>query len=268
MLTLYRFPGATCAAKALLSLNEKGVEFEDRVIDRSDLATEWYRKLNPNGVVPTLTHRGETIIESSIIMNYVNEVFEGPSLRPSDPLARARMSYWMKRADDSLVHLAAMSFGVVMRKNYLQMSPEAREAIYAAIADPSARVSRRSVIEEGVSAPQVAYAIGMLVRLQVALDDALAGGGYLLGDYSLADAAVTPFMMRQATLGVMLDPEQAPHLHRWWGQIKARPSYEPSVTRSQSEGGEVFMRDCANEVAEQLRALRDDGWRSARPQAA
>ena len=41
-----------------------------------------YLKLNPNGVIPTLVHDGNVIIESSIILGYLDEAFPDP---PSTP---------------------------------------------------------------------------------------------------------------------------------------------------------------------------------------
>jgi len=89
MLELYYFPTATCGYKARLALAEKGVDFTARVLDRDagELLTPEYLKLNPNAVVPTLVHDGAVIIESSIIITYVDDAFSGPALSPSDPLS-------------------------------------------------------------------------------------------------------------------------------------------------------------------------------------
>ena len=54
MLELYYFLGATCGLKARLALSEKKVSYKHNVVDRKFLKTDKYRKLNPNGVVPTL----------------------------------------------------------------------------------------------------------------------------------------------------------------------------------------------------------------------
>ena len=81
---LYYFPTATCGCKARLTLAEKGVDFTHRVLDRDagELVTPEYLALNPNAVVPTMVHDGRVLIESSIIMVYTDEAFDGPSLRP------------------------------------------------------------------------------------------------------------------------------------------------------------------------------------------
>ena len=78
MIELYYFPTATCGYKARLTLAEKGVKFVHRVLDRDagELVTPQYLKLNPNAVVPTLVHDGHVLIESSIIMVYVDQAFD------------------------------------------------------------------------------------------------------------------------------------------------------------------------------------------------
>ena len=76
MLELYHFHGATCGLKSRLALAEKGVEYVGHAVERDYLRTPEYRKLNPNGVVPTLIHNGDVVLESSCIINYIDDVFD------------------------------------------------------------------------------------------------------------------------------------------------------------------------------------------------
>jgi glutathione S-transferase len=39
---------------------------------RGDQFDPAYRRLNPNAVVPTLVHDGQVIIESTVIMHYID----------------------------------------------------------------------------------------------------------------------------------------------------------------------------------------------------
>ena len=89
MLELYYFPTATCGYKARLTLAEKGVEYVHRVLNRDsgDLSTPEYLRLNPNAVVQTLVYNGQMLIESSIIMVYIDEAFEGQILSKNIPLS-------------------------------------------------------------------------------------------------------------------------------------------------------------------------------------
>ena len=67
---------------------------------RGDQFDPEYMKLNPNAVVPTLIHDGKVIIESTVIMHYVDDTFYGPSLMPADPLARAKVHMTAKLMDE------------------------------------------------------------------------------------------------------------------------------------------------------------------------
>ncbi|HEY2590802.1 MAG TPA: glutathione S-transferase N-terminal domain-containing protein, partial [Steroidobacteraceae bacterium] len=57
-------------------------------------------KINPIGQVPALVHYGKVVTESTVINEYLDEVFDGPPLRPADPYWRARMRIWTKFVDE------------------------------------------------------------------------------------------------------------------------------------------------------------------------
>ncbi|WP_374572221.1 glutathione S-transferase family protein [Phenylobacterium sp.] len=237
MLALYRFPGATCAAKVLMALHEKGVSFEDKVIGREDLASDWYRRLNPNGVVPTITHQGAVIIESSVILNYVEDAFSGPPLRPASALARARMNYWLRLTDDALESLGVLTYAIVMRRLYQSQTPAQREAQYAAIADPRRRAVRRSVIEYGLEAPEADYAFKTLFGLREHASRAVREADFLAGDeLSLADIALAPFIARMQLLGLLDLAERDDTFDAWWARVQERPSFQRGVVDSMSTG--------------------------------
>jgi glutathione S-transferase len=78
--------------RAWLALREKGVAFEERVVDlrapdhAPDLAT-----ISPARTVPAL-HDGDLVVYDSLaIMEYAEEAFPGPALMPRDPRERARV---------------------------------------------------------------------------------------------------------------------------------------------------------------------------------
>lgn len=231
MLKLYRFPGATCAGKVLIALAEKDVTFDDTVLTREDLVQDWYRALNPLGVVPTIVHDEQVVTESSVILHYIEDAFPGPTLRPDTPLARARMNHWLKRADDTLNSLGTVTYAVFMRQVMLQKSQAELAAYFAAIPEYEKRERLRSVIELGLASPLIPAAVEALVGLQRHIEAAVTSGGYLAGDYSLADAAITPFVDRIANLSLLAGEEEMPSLHRWWSAIRARPSYEVAIGR-------------------------------------
>jgi hypothetical protein len=69
MLELYHNINSVCAQKVRIALAEKGQKVTEHLLtlqgDQNDLA---YMQLNPDGVVPTLVHDGNVVIESSLII--------------------------------------------------------------------------------------------------------------------------------------------------------------------------------------------------------
>ena len=67
MLKLYKFGNSVCAQKVLMTLDEKGLDFETQDINlfKNEQYNPEYLKLNPKGVVPTLDHDGNIIIAVS-----------------------------------------------------------------------------------------------------------------------------------------------------------------------------------------------------------
>src|SRR5215471_18332184 len=91
--TLYNAPPSTCSQRVRFVLNAKGLPFAEVKLDllAGDQLKPDYLALNPNGVVPTLDHDGAIIIDSSVIIEYLDEISPNHSFTPEDPVARARM---------------------------------------------------------------------------------------------------------------------------------------------------------------------------------
>ena len=85
MLELYHSVNSVCAQKVRIALAEKGLSYAEHLMtlggDQFDPA---YMKLNPNAVVPTLIHDGQPIVESSVILYYLDEAFPERQLMPTD----------------------------------------------------------------------------------------------------------------------------------------------------------------------------------------
>src|ERR1700730_13189067 len=91
-LVLYNAPQSTCSQRVRFTLHEKGLSFSEHKLDlfSGDQLRPEYLKINPNGVVPSLIHDGKVIIDSAVIIEYLNEVFpEPPRLGPHDSVAPA-----------------------------------------------------------------------------------------------------------------------------------------------------------------------------------
>src|SRR4026207_1645511 len=97
MLELYPGPPSVCAQKVRLTLAEKGLEWQSHLLElNGDHLTLEYLKINPNGVVPTLVHDGTIIVESTVIIHYLDDLFPDPPLMPRPPLDRTRAHLFNK----------------------------------------------------------------------------------------------------------------------------------------------------------------------------
>lgn len=235
MLYLYHGTTSVCAIKVRLALDEKGLKWDGEILDlqRGDQHRPEYLKLNPNAVVPTLVHDGRVLIESTLIIEYLEEGFPDTPLMPSDPYQRAQARLWMKKIDDYL-HGAcsALSFAIAMRRGMLKMLPAELEARFQNIPDPAYRERQRLAVMQGLDAPHIAQAVRYHDKYIGEMEAALSRAPYLTGDaYSLADASATPYVNRAEMLAMDgLWVAQRPHVAAWLKRVRERPSFERAVT--------------------------------------
>lgn len=87
--TLYNAPQSTCSQRVRFALNAKDIPFDEIKLDllAGDQLKPDYLALNPNGVVPTLDHNGAIIVNSSVIIEYLDEIApERAKFTPEDPV--------------------------------------------------------------------------------------------------------------------------------------------------------------------------------------
>lgn len=235
MLKLYQGRTAVCSVKVRLTMAEKGLNFEPVNLDlrAGDQHKPEYLKLNPNGVVPTLIHDDFVLIESSVIMQYLDENFPGSPLQPADAKDRARMRIWMKRVDEYLhPGIGALIYATVHATSMRKKSPAELEAHYRAIPNPATRELQRAAIEYGMDAPAAVQALQTYDKALTDMEIQLAKRTWLAGDaYSLADAAVTPYINRFAMLGLSnMWTLTRPNVSAWFERIKSHRSFDNAIT--------------------------------------
>ncbi|MES2941372.1 MAG: glutathione S-transferase family protein [Pseudomonadota bacterium] len=91
--------------RAAIVLQEKAIAFERIDIDLAN-KPDWFLKVSPLGKTPVLLVDGESIFESAVICDYLDESTRQP-LHPQDPLQRAKHRAWGEFASFMLNGISA-----------------------------------------------------------------------------------------------------------------------------------------------------------------
>ncbi|MGD9764840.1 MAG: glutathione S-transferase family protein [Candidatus Binatia bacterium] len=197
MITLYGYPTSPNTRKVLLVLAEKGLEWTWVNVDllRAEQKSAEFLRRNPHGKVPVVDIDGRHIWESTIINEYLEERYPRPPLLPADPIERARARMLEDYCDTQLAPAITALF-----VEYVMKTPTARDRQAIEAADAAVRRCIDQVEQE------------------------LDGNDYLVGRYTLADAAFTPFITLAPTFGILIDDTRA-KVRNWVNRLTARPSF-------------------------------------------
>ena len=240
MLKLYHYHSSTCSKKVRITLAEKGMDWDSHHVNlfaEPDKVPEhlqpWYVKLNPVGVVPTLDHDGRIIIESNIIIEYLDELQPDPSLRPDDLWERAQMRRWLDKAEHAIHrNINIISYSKRHASRWKQSSREKQIELINKQPNIVRRAEYMRRFTDGISEEEKVRALEVLDSVMDEMEATLKEQDWLAGgSYSLADIGVTPFIQRFEVneLAELVDWDARPATGAWWERIKARPSYEPAM---------------------------------------
>ena len=234
MLELYHHGSSACAAKVRITLDEKNIPWKGHYIDtlKGEQFHPDYAKLNPKCVVPTVVHDGQVIRESTVICEYLEEVFTDVRLFPSEPLRRAEVRIWSKAIDEEL-HPATriVTFAASHRHNVLKKSKQELEDFINAVPDANRREAKRGAIMKGFEFAESRDALMIFDHHLSEMEKALCETTWLIGeDYSFADAAMTVYINRLDMLGMAGMWESVrPKLEDWWTRVRSRPSFQTAL---------------------------------------
>jgi glutathione S-transferase len=146
-------------------LTEKGVDY---ALAEARPHTPEVDAIHPFGKIPVMRHGGFTLCESRAICAYVDRVFDGPSLMPSEPRRAAQTEQW--------ISLFTTTIDPGSIRPYL--------GAYFFPGTPDGSPDR----------PRIEQSLPHLERHLAVLDGAVASG-HLAGDaFTLADAYVIPML--------------------------------------------------------------------------
>ncbi|WP_198662746.1 glutathione S-transferase family protein [Primorskyibacter marinus] len=228
MIELFNSPRSTCSQKVRLVLAEKGLSFENRPIDlaKREHHTPEYLGINPNGVIPALRHDGFVVTDSSVICEYLEDVFPAPPLMPPDPRARAKVREWMRFIEE--VPTSAIRIPVanqIFAEPLRAMSPEA-------FAEWSRNITVRRDLyvkmrRDGFGNEDIAEALERLALTISRADAACTEYAWLAGeDYTLADILLLPTIARMEDLGYAEMWSGKSGFVRWYDNVQRRPSFD------------------------------------------
>lgn len=255
MLELYTHPMSPCAQKVRIVLAEKGLEWKKHHVslpDKENLRPE-YLKLNPLGVVPTLVHNNQPVIESSIICEYLDDTYPEPALKPEDTYARAKMRFWMKHVDNKLhPSCGALQWPLVMRPKLMEKAEEERLAILAQVPEKPRRERQIRLMKLGLEAPDVADAARTYRKTILDMEAALKENTWIVGDsFSLADVCLAPYFQTVLQFGwTEMYEKDCPRVTEWFARCRDRQSYQQAVAD-----------DFPADVMADLRAIGEPGWK-------
>ncbi len=93
-LILHNYFRSSTSVRVRIALNIKGLAYDyvPYALLPDEHKSETYLKLNPQGLVPALEIKDQTVLTQSMaIIEYLDEASPEPALMPSDPLGRARV---------------------------------------------------------------------------------------------------------------------------------------------------------------------------------
>ncbi|HEU5274198.1 MAG TPA: glutathione S-transferase family protein [Xanthobacteraceae bacterium] len=232
MVRLYHYWSSVCSQKARMYLAEKGIPWESRHVDifKFENYSDWYTKLNPKNVVPTLEHDGRIVIESNVILEYLEDVFPGVPLRPDDAYERATMRLWVYNSEE-MAHWNVNTCSHNLRHAKRMEARYTKEELLRAADQCSnpmiaLRLKRRLAI--GVSTEEEEEAYQKLEFMLRHMELRLAEAPWLSGtSFSLADVAMAPMINRIEVLArpEMISAARRPRVADWWQRIQARPAF-------------------------------------------
>jgi glutathione S-transferase len=234
MLELYHSEPVANSMKVLLCLKEKNLPFVSHYVDllRFEQHEPAFLAINPNGQVPVLVHDGAVITESTVINEYLDDVFPAVGLRPADPVERAKMRIWSKFVDEYFCPaLSMIGWHTMVRRIAITIDKGELERLLGRIPlkeqrDKWATVAGSSFTEEqladarrklGVSAERME---AILVKTPW-----LAGSTYSLADvntYSMA-AGIPRFFPE------LMNETVTPRCVDWLRRMNERPAVQAAL---------------------------------------
>ena len=196
------YSSARCpyAQRTRMLMIEKEIPFELTEVDLRN-KPDWFLAVSPYGKVPVIVDDGQTIYESAIINEYLDEKYISIPMMPEEPVERAKARIWMDYCTNKYLTL-----------------------------------SRKLLVDHGNEELQTENKKKMkesLIYIENECFEKNANGPFWLGNnISLVDLHYAPFFERFGAFKELFGvewPEECIKISNWWSAIQKRDSYKMTV---------------------------------------
>lgn len=232
---LYHGITSVCSIKVRIGLAEIGLDYDSQTLDlqKGDQYDADYVALNPDAVVPTLIDGDLVLVESSLILEYLDREYNDGRLMPSGRSAEAATRLWLLKCLAIHDAINSLTFSTAQRDRTLaSKSAEEITVSLAKMPDPVKRLKRKDLLENGLESVHVEQALRILRRTFAELEVALEHSKWISGpNFGISDIALVSYIDRLERLGFgdMLKAP-APRISGWLSAMQARASYRSEVS--------------------------------------
>jgi glutathione S-transferase len=215
--------------KSMIPLVEKGLTFQSVYVDlhKFEQHSDWFVAINPEGQVPVLDDSGHIITHTTVINEYLEDVYPEIPLRPRNAASAARMRYWNKFVDEHVMNHVSMHgwhrmVGIIARNIESGEFDKLMERVPLADQRKKWKTARSGFSEADLAnaSEKIVYAVDK-VEKQLAETAWLAGNDYTLADinfYSMCGMMVERMFPELGIAG------RCPRLVEWREKMTARPA--------------------------------------------
>jgi glutathione S-transferase len=201
MLKIHGVPFSAHTRKVIIAAHEKGIPFEIVPVIPLTPPAGW-SEMSPLGHIPVITDDDFVLADSTVICQYLDRAYPGPSLYPGDARQFARV-LWVEEFIDSGLQQHVLR-GLLMQRvfapKFLGKAPD--QALIA------------TSLEQMIP-PRLAY-----------LEKLLSGDFLVANVFSMADITVASILINYHYAGEQLDAARYPKLHRYLDQVLSRSSFQ------------------------------------------
>jgi len=230
-LHLYHGDISNCSMRVRMALIEKDLPWTSHHIDlkKKENITDDYFGINPNGLVPTLVDNGIVHIESNDIINYLDETYPQPSLRPQN--GENKMLEWLKLA--ASLHVPAIKpyvYATMIQKKVKKTAEEQKKYDELQKNKELKEFHSKHAGDKSFGNASIAKSVEILEGCFNKLEKTLEGREWIMGDkFTLADISWIP--LHFVLVGCGYPFEKYSNISRWSENCGSRPSFKEGVLK-------------------------------------